>query len=216
VQDSGKHTKLDVADARERLIRVAGTLFSKHGLDGVSTREISNEAGLNVSLISYYFGGKEGLYKTVIQEFALRMQREVQGFLDQFAEEKVEKKTFLHNLHQGFLAVTQLKIAQRHLAVLLHREMLNGLPYARETHDTVFNGLAQQMVEIFRRAQRKGILRKEIQPEILFLTLIFTLDNYVLQRHLRTGFWENCAGLGEDTEEFVSQLMKITLEGALK
>ncbi len=203
-------------DAREKLIQVAGELFSQHGLDGVSTREIAAKAELNVSLISYYFGGKEGLYKTVIHEFALTMHKYVQKYLEELTEEKVEAKTFIVNITQGLVAVTKLKIGLRHLSVILHREMLSGLPYARETHENVFNELANETIAVFKRAQRKGILRKDINPQVLFLTLIFTIENYVLQRQLETKFWKSCPQVLEDTDEFVIELVKIIFEGVLK
>ena len=55
------------AGSREKLLEVAVHLFAQKGLDGVSTRDLAREAGLNISLISYYFGGKEGLYRAVLE-----------------------------------------------------------------------------------------------------------------------------------------------------
>jgi len=50
------------------LISIATRLFAERGLNGVSIREISKAAGVSISMISYYFGGKEGLYSSVLQE----------------------------------------------------------------------------------------------------------------------------------------------------
>lgn len=48
--------------AREKLILAGLDLFGQRGLDGVSIRQISDKAGMNVASISYHFGSKEGLY----------------------------------------------------------------------------------------------------------------------------------------------------------
>jgi TetR/AcrR family transcriptional regulator len=56
------------SDCRLNLIKVATPLFAEKGFNGVSVREIANSAGVNVSMISYYFGGKEGLYGAVLNE----------------------------------------------------------------------------------------------------------------------------------------------------
>jgi AcrR family transcriptional regulator len=48
-------------ETREKLIAVAGTLFALHGYRGVSVRAIAAAAGVNWSLVGYYFRGKEGL-----------------------------------------------------------------------------------------------------------------------------------------------------------
>lgn len=50
------------------MIFTATRLFAERGLNGVSIRELSKAAGVSISMISYYFGGKEGLYSSVLQE----------------------------------------------------------------------------------------------------------------------------------------------------
>ena len=55
-------------DSRANLVKVATPLFAEKGFNGVNVREIASVAGINVSMISYYFGGKEGLYGAVLNE----------------------------------------------------------------------------------------------------------------------------------------------------
>jgi TetR/AcrR family transcriptional regulator len=59
---------MDKNDLRNKLISIATRLFAERGLHGVSIRELSKAAGVSISMISYYFGGKEGLYSSVLQE----------------------------------------------------------------------------------------------------------------------------------------------------
>ena len=47
---------------KELLLITAGKLFARHGYDAVSTRMITDQAGLKLSSIHYHFGGKENLY----------------------------------------------------------------------------------------------------------------------------------------------------------
>jgi TetR/AcrR family transcriptional regulator len=56
------------ADCRSRLLEVGTRLFAERGLHGVSVRELSQAAGASISMISYHFGSKEGLYSEVLQE----------------------------------------------------------------------------------------------------------------------------------------------------
>jgi AcrR family transcriptional regulator len=48
-------------ETREKLVAAAETLFAQHGYQGVSVRAIAAAAGVNWSLLGYYFRGKEGL-----------------------------------------------------------------------------------------------------------------------------------------------------------
>ncbi len=56
------------ADCRGRLMEVGTELFAARGLYGVSIRELAQAAGASISMVSYYFGGKEGLYAAVLRE----------------------------------------------------------------------------------------------------------------------------------------------------
>lgn len=51
---------------RERILLAAEELFSKDGYSGVSLRQITGEAGVDLALIKYYFGSKEGLFAEVL------------------------------------------------------------------------------------------------------------------------------------------------------
>ncbi|MBX3609611.1 MAG: CerR family C-terminal domain-containing protein [Hydrogenophaga sp.] len=62
---------------RELLIRAATDSFSLHGFDAVSTREITERAGVNQALIGYHFGGKEGLYLAVFDAIATQVQAQL-------------------------------------------------------------------------------------------------------------------------------------------
>jgi AcrR family transcriptional regulator len=55
---------------RERLIRAATRLFAENGYRGASVRDICNLAGANPGAVSYHFGGKRQLYRSVLRQAA--------------------------------------------------------------------------------------------------------------------------------------------------
>lgn len=52
---------------RDALLNAAQELFSLHGFSGVSTREIAQQADVNLGAIQYHFGSKFDLYLAVIE-----------------------------------------------------------------------------------------------------------------------------------------------------
>lgn len=52
--------------ARVKLLEAGLQCFASRGLDGVTIREIARLSGQNSASITYYFGGKEGLYRAVL------------------------------------------------------------------------------------------------------------------------------------------------------
>ena len=49
-------------DTRQKLIDVAGQLFSEKGFEATTVREVCQLAGVNIAAIHYHFGDKERLY----------------------------------------------------------------------------------------------------------------------------------------------------------
>jgi AcrR family transcriptional regulator len=54
-------------DTKQRLIDAGLEIFGTYNLEGATTRQLAEHAGVNQAAIPYYFGGKEGLYVAVIQ-----------------------------------------------------------------------------------------------------------------------------------------------------
>lgn len=55
-------------DTKQKIIDVARKLFIQKGYTGTSIRLIASKSQINLSMISYYFKNKEGLYIAVLQE----------------------------------------------------------------------------------------------------------------------------------------------------
>ncbi len=55
-------------DTKNKLLQTAVRLFACRGTEGVSTRELAGQAGVNLCAISYHFGSKQKLYEAVIDQ----------------------------------------------------------------------------------------------------------------------------------------------------
>ncbi len=61
---------------RERILDAAEKLFAKRGFYGVSLRDITQAAGVDVALVGYHFGGKRALFDAVFGRRAEVLNRE--------------------------------------------------------------------------------------------------------------------------------------------
>ncbi|SDL33305.1 transcriptional regulator, TetR family [Glycomyces sambucus] len=55
----------DAERTKAKLLDAALTEFAEHGYRGARVGAIAERAGVNKQLVSYYFGGKEGLYRAL-------------------------------------------------------------------------------------------------------------------------------------------------------
>ena len=61
---------------KERILDAAEQLFAQRGFYGVSLRDITQAAGVDVALVAYHFGGKRELFTAVFERRAEVLNRE--------------------------------------------------------------------------------------------------------------------------------------------
>ena len=52
----------------EKIIDAARKLFTQNGFSATRTRDIAEEAGINLALLNYYFRSKQNLFQIIIEE----------------------------------------------------------------------------------------------------------------------------------------------------
>ncbi|MGC0397788.1 TetR/AcrR family transcriptional regulator [Streptomyces sp. SAI-126] len=59
----------DPVGTRRAILAAAGAEFAAHGFDGARVVRIAESAGVSHQLITYYFGGKRGLYEALSEQW---------------------------------------------------------------------------------------------------------------------------------------------------
>jgi AcrR family transcriptional regulator len=59
----------DAERSRQQILEAALSEFAEKGFAGARVRSIAERAGVNSQLISYYFGGKGGLYQEIMERW---------------------------------------------------------------------------------------------------------------------------------------------------
>lgn len=157
------HSHASAEDTRERLIHAATQLFAQKGFDGASVKELAQAAGVNVSLVSYHFGGKENLYRTCLEQFGQQRLEVAQRVLQPpqtLDELRFRLKMFLEEIFTAH--VEKACVAQ-----IIHRECEMDLPIAQEVFQKTFLRVWNTVVCFFESGQKSGVLRKDLDPMII-------------------------------------------------
>ena len=78
-----KKQKLETDSSTEEKIKTAANIvFIKKGFAGTRTRDIAEEAGINLALLNYYFRSKEKLFDIVMMENIQRFLSGMRGVLN--------------------------------------------------------------------------------------------------------------------------------------
>ena len=67
--------------SKQRILDSATKLFAQKGYDGVGIREICKEANANICMISYFWGGKQELYKGIVDNLIEKQTEYAKSFL---------------------------------------------------------------------------------------------------------------------------------------
>lgn len=100
-------------DTKLKIIRASKKLFAQNGFDGTSTRDIVSAAGVNISLISYYFGSKENLFCALFEGFPAPTYDRMPENRDQLLEE----------LSDIIAGIVLLRFDEPDLVTLLQQEL---------------------------------------------------------------------------------------------
>src|SRR5919198_927171 len=143
----------DPERTKARILEAATAEFGAKGFAAARVSDIAERAGVNKQLISYYFGGKEGLYN----ELARQWQRT-----------SAEISQLDRPLDEVIAAFTMTTVHNRDEARLLVRINLDGGGTPGPDIDYAF---MQAQVANLRRRQEAGEIPGDLDPAYLMLAL---------------------------------------------
>lgn len=116
-------------NSKSKILEVATKLFAENGFDGVSTRTICKQANINISMISYYFGGKQELYQAIIDNLTKNLTEYVKTFVDFDMDlkklSKKEKLDFLYNYGNKMIDFLYTKISNDVLLFMFREQQIS-------------------------------------------------------------------------------------------
>ncbi|MGC4376078.1 forespore capture DNA-binding protein RefZ [Fictibacillus sp. Mic-4] len=155
--------KIESSETKKKIEEAAIELFTTKGYQGTAVRDIAKKAGVNVSLVSYYFGGKNGLLEELITSFYEGYLREIEIIYHTY--EGLSVKKMLLEMIDNVLTYQQ---KQPLLSRFAHREMTLDSTLVREVMTTY---LAKEKF-IYDSIFEKGIKTKEFQKQpVMLLTM---------------------------------------------
>ena len=190
---------------RERLVRIGGELFARHGFDGVSVREIVSRAGANLGSITYHFGGKEGLFREVVsrktREFRARAETEITNS----SMGPYEKLRAIMHLY-----AEQILVRDPGMKVLFAEMLVGGDRLPAETQQAV-EWRNKLFSEIWQEGRKDGLFR-DCNPETAAWLFFGMLSAYILYQPLMPQGRSGAYAL-DDVRDVVDQALDLFLKG---
>lgn len=175
-------------DKQIHILQVAEKLFAEKGFDGTSIRNISKEAGINIAMVSYYFGSKEKLLERLIyfRTSDLKLKLEMLQKEAVSPIEKIEK----------FIALYIQKIdSNRDMHKILHFEISSN---KRAMDLKAFHAIKKKnlvsLTAIIEEGRAQNIFKKDIIIPLITPTILGTYFHF----HNNRTFFETLLQLDSD------------------
>ncbi|WP_259620319.1 TetR family transcriptional regulator [Paenibacillus doosanensis] len=183
------------SEMKIRILLSAKKLFSKQGFDGTSVRQICEEAGANVALVSYYFGGKEKVFHAVFDYFFV-------GHRLQELEERLREP--VGGLRLLIKEVVWFCINDMELAAIIQQEFASNSQRALHIKELTFP-IWLKMKELLENGKRQGLFHYEsLDHTLLFIvSTAFSLKKFAVFQPLCS----EQEATAEQTAEYASKFV---------
>ncbi|MET0635783.1 MAG: TetR family transcriptional regulator [Chitinophagaceae bacterium] len=196
-----------MADFNEKQVKImeaAEVHFADRGFEGTSVRDIAETAGVNLAMISYYFGSKEKLMEAMFTYrssfFTLRLASLIRN-------KELEPMEKLFTLVDQY--IDKLLTQQCFHRIMIREQMMNSNSLIT-AHLTKMKKVNSELVRtLIAEGQEKGVFRPNVEISLLMASLVGTVGHVVsTQYYYREA--NNLQHLSED--EFREHLKeKLTL-----
>lgn len=194
---------MEYSEKKIHIIEAAEKLFATNGFSGTSVRDIAHEAGVNLAMISYYFGSKEKLMQALFEYRSGAMQ------LERVLND--EKMTPLEKVNHMIESYMKKVFNQQCFHKIMVREQMRNndsgiIELLKEFKRRSYNSMAQLLLE----GQTKGVFRKDIDLQMLILTMIGTTNQMISTMDFYKYLNDDMQNLPD--EEFKAVMKKRLLE----
>lgn len=200
-------------ETKKQILDAAETLFAAHGIEGVSLRSLTKEAGVNLASVHYHFGSKEAVARAVFTRRVRPINRERLDMLDaverQAGEGPIAVEDVLTALFAPVIQLSQDPQFGRRFMHLCARFYSEPADYLRALFEQEFGSLIRRFEAAFARAL-PDLTSKELRCRMHFAIGVMV--------HTMLGPGPTCDGTGDtqdlsDTPETLDAMVRFVAAG---
>ncbi|HTM64845.1 MAG TPA: TetR family transcriptional regulator [Flavipsychrobacter sp.] len=171
--------KQEFSEKQRHILEIAERLFATNGYEGTSVRDIAHEAGVNIAMISYYFGSKEKLLQSVFEMRVQFIQVQLESMLSNEQLSPLEKVyQFLDNFVERMMNQQQFhKIMVREQIAQKYEPITKLILDAKKRNQELVKKLITD-------GQKKGVFKKNVDLSLVLITVIGTANQMISTQHI--------------------------------
>ena len=197
---------------RNRLLKVAETLFAQRGYHAVSVREITSAANCNLAAVNYHFGNKKNLYLDVFRSrWMVRARRVHDSFIQHMADHDGASPTeIIQALAEAFIKGPLTDEERFYHAQLMMREMAKPTEAFEMVADEIMRPFFSNLAKLLQPYLREDMDRQRLSLNMLSIISMVIYFNFArVPVSLLTG----CTYDEAFKEQLIQHIVNFTLVG---
>jgi AcrR family transcriptional regulator len=171
--------KREFSEKQKLILEVAERLFATNGYEGTSVRDIAHEAGVNIAMISYYFGSKEKLLESVFEMRVQFIQMQLESMLSN------EQMTPLEKVYKLVDNYVDRMMSQQHFHKIMVREQIaQKYSHIRSMILETKRRNQELIKKLITDGQKKGVFKKDIDLPLMIMTMLGTANQMISTQHI--------------------------------
>ncbi|MFA6245439.1 MAG: TetR family transcriptional regulator [Mucilaginibacter sp.] len=161
-------------DKRSAIQLAAEKLFAKKGFQATSIRELGREAGVNSSMISYYFKSKQQLLLSIFE----RSIYDLSSISAQLADQRLTEMEKLNQLIDFYTA--KLLADGTSTYIMLQEQLLRSIERSSQLSEEITEKQFSLLEGIVKAGITNGSFKPDINIRMIFYTLLGTFRQIVI------------------------------------
>jgi AcrR family transcriptional regulator len=204
---TGGKRKMAYNDKQIQIINSAEKLFALQGFEGTSVRDIAQEAGINIAMISYYFGSKEKLMEAVFEKRSVSTQLKIEDLIQNTTLSPIQKVYILIDDY-----VDRIMSQQEFHKIMMREHMLLKNSIISEAIFALKKRTLEYIKRLINEGQKAGVFKKNIDIPLMMCTMFGTANNLISSEE----FYKDACSLKDMPEEAFQRYIKKKLSHHLK
>ena len=203
------------ADTKEQILDAAETLFSAHGIEGVSLRSLTKEANVNLASVHYHFGSKEAVVKAAFARCIRPVNRERLALLERLergaANGRLNVEAVLFALFSPTMKLARGSSERQSFVRLCARLYSEPADYLEPFFEEEFSEVMKRFETAFAKAL-PGLPREELRSRMRFAIGVMA---HTMLDCGRTHNWTERSGDETDPQATLASMVRFVAGGML-
>ena len=198
---------MNLSEKHQHILSKAEELFAQKGYEGSTVRDIAQAAGVNLAMISYYFGSKEKLIETLFAERMGSIRLRIESVVNNTAINPFQKLEILIDQH-----IERVFEKQPFYMVMLHEQMLNkneAILLSIRKYKLEFINLIKEVID-------QGKKQELFKNDVDIMLLLTSMTGTVMQMLINKSHYKEFNNYGKMNCEAYEDLLKQKLSSHIK